>query len=274
MICLWEDFLRLLPPAMVPEADSLGRDRLRELRLRLGDRPEYILPDRRCQGRDKVTRQTLDYCVNAASRYSPWAAATAARGYITAPGGHRVGICGHVVRHQGVVTGIRDPTSLCLRVARDFPGIGRGGVGAASTLILGPPGWGKTTLLRDICREIGNREEICVVDERGELFPQGFSRGKHMDVLTGCGKGEGLEMALRTMTPRWLAVDEITSREDSDALVFAANCGVRLLATAHAASAGDLKRRSCYRPLVEEGIFERVLVLHPDQSWHGEGITP
>ena len=271
MSCAWEDFLRLLPPAMVPEADSLGRDRLRELRLRLGDRPEYILPDRRCQGRDPVTRQTLDYCVNAASRYSPWAAATAAQGYITAPGGHRIGLCGEAVCQEGKITGIGEITSLCLRVARDFPGIGRGWTMArGSTLILAPPGWGKTTLLRDICRQIGERETICVMDQRRELFPQGFSRGKRVDVLSGCPKGPGMEMVLRTMTPQWIAVDEITAREDTRALCQAAFCGVKLLATAHGREGADLCRRGIYRPLVELGIFDSLLILGRDKSWRWE----
>lgn len=271
MTCAWEEFLKLLPGSLRQEADSWGREELQELRLRLGQKPEYIFPGRGRWGRETVTRQTLDFCVNAASRYSPWAASTAARGYITAPGGHRIGLCGEAVWDRGQVAGIREPTSLCLRVARDFPGIGRDGAAlGTSLLLLGAPGWGKTTLLRDICRQIGEKETVCVVDSRGEVFPKGIPRGRRMDVLSACPKGTGVEMVLRTMTPQWIALDEITAAEDTRALLFAANCGVKLLATAHAASPQELSSREIYRPLVEQGIFEHLLVLRPDKSYRLE----
>lgn len=271
MICAWEDFLRLVPPRLRKTVDSLGKKDLWELRLRLGVPAELVGPGGSQWGTGPVTREELAYCVNAASRYSPWAAATGAQGYITAPGGHRVGLCGEAVCQEGKIVGMGQLSSLCLRVARDFPGIGKGFTTArGSTLILAPPGWGKTTLLRDICRQIGERETICVIDQRRELFPQGFSRGKRVDVLTGCPKGQGMEMALRTMTPQWIAVDEITAREDVRALVQAAFCGVRLLATAHGREGKDLYRRGVYRPLAELGIFDSLLILGRDKSWRWE----
>lgn len=271
MICAWEEFLKPVPPRLRKNVDSLGRQDLRELRLRLGVPPELVFDGGSQWGTGPVTREELCYAVNAASRYSPWAAATAAQGYITAPGGHRIGLCGEAVCQEGKITGIGEITSLCLRVARDFPGIGRGWTMArGSTLILAPPGWGKTTLLRDICRQIGERETVCVIDQRRELFPQGFSRGKRVDVLSGCPKGPGMEMVLRTMTPQWIAVDEITAREDTRALCQAAFCGVRLLATAHGREGADLCRRGIYRPLVELGIFDSLLILGRDKSWRWE----
>lgn len=275
MTCAWDEFLKLLPLGLRQEADALGKGDLQELRLRLGAKPEYILPKGSRWGQETVTRQTLEYCVNAASRYSPWAAATTAQGYITAPGGHRVGLCGEAVWSGGKVCGIREPTSLCLRVARDFPGIGwEGSALGGSALILGPPGWGKTTLLRDVCRQISQNQTVCVVDQRGEVFPKGIPRGKRMDVLTGTGKAEGVEMVLRTMSPQWIAVDEITAREDAQALLFAANCGVKLLATAHASGPADLRSREIYRPLTEQGVFAHLFILNRDKSYRLErGIS-
>lgn len=269
MTCAWEELLKLLPPPLRSEADSLGREALQELRLRMNAPPEYVLPGGSRWGRHTVSRQTLEYCVNAASRYSPWAAATAAQGYITAPGGHRLGLCGEAVCRDGHVTGLRELTSVNLRVARDFPGIGAAAMPlAGSTLVLGAPGWGKTTLLRDIARQLGRNQTVGVVDERGELFPMGFARGRRMDVLSLCPKAVGVEMLLKTMTPQWIAVDEITSREDAMALLSAAGCGVRLLATAHGAALSDLGKRAVYRELM--GVFQAVLLLKPDKSYRLE----
>ena len=169
--------------------------------------------------------------------------------------------------NDGRIAGIREPDSLCLRVAHDVTGIGKSsGNLRGSVLIIGPPGSGKTTLLRDLCREISRRETVAVVDERGELFPIGYDRGKALDVLSLCPKPEGIDMALRTLGPATLAVDEITGEDDAQALLRAGWCGVRLVATAHAASMEDLKKRPIYRSLWENRLFEHLLICHRDKS--------
>ena len=145
MMCAWKQLLSVLPPRLRPEVDRLGKNALQELRLRLGMPPELVLSGESRWLGCCVSREDLNYCINAASRYSPWAAATTAQGYLTAPGGHRIGLCGEVVCKDGVVTGIREISSLCIRVARDFPGIAKRAADApGSILILGAPGWGKT----------------------------------------------------------------------------------------------------------------------------------
>lgn len=270
MRCAWSSLLGILPMWIRQEVDRLGRESLQELRLRTGSPPELILSGSIQRLHKEVSREDLHFCVNAASRYSPWAAATAAHGYITAPGGHRIGLCGEAVCKDGTVTAIREITSLNIRVARDFPGIGKKADISGSVLILGAPGWGKTTLLRDIARNLARSQTVAVVDERGELFPEGFCRGRRMDVLTGCPKDAGIEMVLRAMGPECIVVDEITAASDMQALLRAMGCGVRLLATAHASGMKDLRSRPVYKPLLDYGIFQTILVLGPDKSFYTE----
>lgn len=272
MRCAWKELMAILPPWLQREAGG-AQDKLQELRLRINSPPELVTAEGCCWRNRNVTMDDLNFCVNTASRYSPWAASTAAQGYITAPGGHRIGLCGEAVCKDGHIAGIRHLNALCIRVARDFPGIAAGlQAQNGSLLILGAPGWGKTTLLRDLIRQRSDRGgHISVVDERGELFPQGgFPAGRRTDILTGCSKAEGIEMLLRTMGPDCIAVDEITAETDCRGLIRAARCGVDLLATAHAASMEDFLSRDVYKPLSARHIFDHIVILHPDKSWHLE----
>lgn len=274
MTCAWKELLAVLPIWMRKDVDALGSVSLQELRLRINSPPELVFSDESRWLTRRITQEDLNYTVNAASRFSPWTAASAAQGYITAFGGHRIGLCGETVVQQNTIIGIKNVSSLCIRVARDFPGIADGVAKiTCSVLILGPPGWGKTTLLRDLIRQTEDKEKICVVDERGELFPEGISRGKRIDILSGCSKREGIPMLMRTMGPSCIAVDEITDPDDALALLYAANCGVRLLATAHAVSVSDLRKRSVYRPLLDNHVFDTFLVLKRDKSYTMERMT-
>ena len=276
MKCAWESLMQILPTWLRPEVDRLGKERMQELRLRMGKLPELVMGKESIWLNQDCRMDDLNYVINTASRYSPWAAETIGEGYLTAPGGHRIGICGKAVVHGGNVTGIRQPESLCIRVARDFPGIAGGAANlSGSVLIVGPPGSGKTTLLRDLIRQISLRETVGVVDERGELFPQGtFEEGKRLDVLTGCPKGDGIMMVLRTMGPDSIAVDEITAREDCEALLHAGWCGVRLLATVHGSGPEELKSKPLFKPLVEGKLFDHVLVLDREKCFHREEMEP
>lgn len=275
MRCVWDSFLSILPLHMRSEVDKYGKNTLQELRLRLERPPELVLGNSSRWLAQQTTSQDIHFVIQTASKYSPWAAATASEGYITAAGGHRIGICGEVIVKDGRVTGIRTPASLCIRVARDFQGIAERAAGLkGNILIIGPPGSGKTTLLRDLIRQISNSgSAIAVVDERGELFPTGFEQGRRTDVLYGCSKRQGLEMALRTMGPSCIAVDEITAVDDCSALIQCCWCGVRLLGTAHACNVSDLKNRPIYRPLWESHIFENILILRRDKTWYTERMV-
>ena len=275
MMCAWQELLQILPPRLRANVDAHGKKVLQELRLRIGQAPELICGSGSVVIGDPICTDDVNYVINTASRYSPWAAATASRGYITAPGGHRIGICGDAVMMDGKMNGIRRVRSVCIRVARDYTGIAAGIPHEGSVLIIGPPGAGKTTLLRDLIRQRsdGGLHSICVVDERGELFPSGFQTGMRTDILTGCTKEAGIPSALRSMGPGAIAVDEITEESDVRALCQAAGCGISLLATAHGSSYEEMKKRTAYQKLFAQGIFHILVILREDKSWRTERIT-
>ena len=273
--CAWKELLSILPLRLRPEVDRQGRGTLQEIRLRLGKPVSLICADGRYQLSYHVKPDDLQSILHLASQYSPWTVTTLAQGYITAPGGHRIGICGQAQIRNGRMDGITTVTSLNIRVARDFPGIsGNLWLRRENVLILGPPGSGKTTLLRDLTRQRSLNENISVVDERGEIFPPAaeFDIGANTDVLTGCSKEEGITLVLRAMNPACIVVDEITAQEDCDALIKAGWCGVSLLATAHASMLSDLRSRPVYRPLISSGLFETAVILRRDKSWYTERI--
>lgn len=235
---------------------------VREIRLRQGKLPRLVTV---CGWRDlegAVAEEEMRYVLNAASGYSPWTAESLKEGYLTAPGGHRIGVCA-----DGSAI-----SSLCIRVARDVTGIAMGLPREESLLILGPPGSGKTTLLRDHIRAVSRKYMVSVVDERREIFPGGFCRGENTDVLSGVDKSRGIDRMLRAMGPQVIAMDEVTSADDCAALLRAAWCGVRLIATAHADSVEDLRSRGVYRPLVEAGLFEKAVVPDGAGRWKIEEV--
>lgn len=280
MKCAWQEFIHLLPQWLRQEVDKQGREALEELRLRCDLPPELRLLNRSVFLSRVVNEDDINYCINNASHYSPWSAQTVSNGYITAPGGHRIGICGDATVDNMCMKGITHPSSICIRIARDFPGITRSVKNLkGSILIIGSPGSGKTTLLRDLIRNRSNNGfgSIAVVDEKLELFPKNGNRfcfdiGKRTDVLSGCSKAHGISTVLRNMGPDTIAVDEITENADCTALLHAGWCGVSLLATAHAANLEDLYSRPVYQPLIASRLFQTILILQPDKSWRMERI--
>lgn len=228
-----------------------------------------------------VSAEDLQFSVNIASRYSPWTAGTVSKCFITAPGGHRLGLCGNAVISKGTISGVHPLTSVCIRVARDFPGIAKNAAQySGSVLIIGKPGSGKTTFLRDFIRQRSNmyRVPVSVVDEREEIFPitdnrHAYPTGNFTDVLSGCCKSQGIEAVLRNMGPDTIAVDEITAEEDCKALLHAGWCGVKLIATAHAGSREDLFNRPVYRPIIESRLFDTLITMQRDKSWCAERMN-
>ena len=268
------------------EVDRSNMARTEEIRLRVGKSPSLVLPEgeRIIPGTRVVEPEDLKHLVEIASRWSfHTVLEQMRRGYLTIEGGHRLGLCGTVVMEGEQIHALRDISAVNLRVARQLTGVARQTAGQLirdghlqNTLILGPPGAGKTTFLRDLIRCISTGEgisplRVAVADERGELAavwdgrPQ-MELGERTDVLDGCPKALAVTLLLRGMGPQVIAVDEITAPEDILAMQQAVGCGVALLATAHGACAEDLRRRPLYRLMLEKDIFHRLVTIRVEKG--------
>lgn len=270
--------ISILPPELRAGLARLELSAVEELRLRAGHPPAALLrgQERPIPGVSApVTSRMLEQILSAATGHSCYSAEESLReGYVTLPGGHRIGLCGAAAVQDGRVRAIRSVSSLCVRIARQIPSTPPELVRRLreSALILGPPGCGKTTLLRDCVRQLSNSgQRVCIVDERGELAACHLGAaqldvGAHTDVLTGCPKACGIPLLLRGMRPDWIAVDEITAPEDIRAMEQASYCGVRFLATAHASGPDELQKRPLYRSLCTLGLFKTLWILTPDRQ--------
>lgn len=194
-----------------------------------------------------------------------------AEGFVTIRGGCRVGICGTAVRRGDAPMALRHISSLNFRIAGEYIGTALGfwqqiGQKPAGILVAGPVGSGKTTFLRDLCRLIGSSARTALIDERGELacmlrgMPQ-HDVGRMTDVLDGYPRAEGILTALRVLTPDCIICDEISTRQDADAVLQANGCGVQLAASCHAGNADELRKRTVLQPLLEANVFRYCVFL-------------
>ena len=260
------------------------RARTTEIRMRAGGTLTLTLPEGPYPLEDspRLTGAQLAQALRALCEYSVHSyTEDIARGYVTLPGGHRAGVCGTAVTERAdaaagsVVTAVRDISSINLRVAREF-------TGAASELyarlyqsgrlpgllISGPPGSGKTTLLRDLARRLSDISccRVAIIDERGELAGARAGTpccavGANTDVLTGYPKGEGILLAIRSLSPEIILCDELGGESDALALEAGFHTGVRFVATLHAGDSDDALSRPVARRLLSCGAFDYLAHL-------------
>ena len=271
----FEQAVRALPQRLRAAALALpetARAQAEEIRLRAGQALTVYAPSAHASA-VTVSADDLARTLEGVSHGSLHTVLDSLRhGFVTLPGGHRLGVCGSAAVRDGSVAHIRDISSVCIRVAREKKGIADkllpallDGGRLPNILMISPPGAGKTTLLRDLIRAVSDGgSRVSVADERGEIaacfggVPQ-LDVGRHTDVMSCVPKTEAAMMLLRGMAPQVLALDEITAPEDAAVLTACTGCGVSVLSTAHAAGPDDLRKRPVYRGLLD--VFDRLVVI-------------
>ena len=291
MLLAWRETLcPRLSKRFARAARALSHDEaanLIELRIRL-DRPaEWVF----CGGSrlelPPVNAQELEELLAALSGYALYACEQQmADGFIPLPGGHRAGVCGRFVQKDGENARMSAISSVCVRIARHVQGASKPLQShlldehghCRRLLLLGPPGCGKTTALRDAALWLSDEcsLHIGVADERQELFASTKLGGaRFVDVLSGAPKPEAVRKLLRSMAPDAIVTDEIGEPRDVGALLDAARCGVGLLASAHAGDMEDAMRRPVLRALFDARAFDRYALLGMQASllavWDAQG---
>lgn len=264
--------LARIPEALRLELDSLPDiiwDQIQEIRIQVG-RPIWLsLPGRLFPLQTQISQKELEDCFSALCEYSVHTyLPQICQGFLTIRGGHRVGLGGTAVIQHGAVVSIRELSSLNIRLSR----IGTMQIqpladrlfedGLHSVLIAGAPASGKTTLLREFAQYLSQTVKVTVVDERGEIMEESAQNfGGCIDVLRGFPKTAGILQAVRTLSPQIVVCDEIGNRQETEQLLEAVHCGVKLLAAIHADSLGELLEKPQFLQLQEMETFERIIIL-------------
>ncbi|MBS5987319.1 stage III sporulation protein AA [Clostridium sp.] len=276
MDILDEGIVKLFPPRVVEALGEYLKDNaLQEIRLKI-EKPIIITSSKGEVVLSYILRrEDIKYILQRISNYSLYAYEEEIRqGFITIRGGHRVGLAGECVMDNGKIKTIRNISSLNIRICREILGCSKKVMKyivedkkVLNTLIISPPKCGKTTILRDIARNLSDGgKKISIIDERSEIaasylgVPQ-MKVGIRTDVLDNCLKSEGLIMAIRSLSPEIIICDEIGTLKDIEALIMAFNSGVNIVVTLHGESLDDLTNRSVFKELLENNVVERVILL-------------
>ncbi|EAX47925.1 AAA ATPase [Thermosinus carboxydivorans Nor1] len=279
--------LRGVPPALLAQATEIRLRVNQPLLLGLGATDVMLTPAGQPTGRREQAYcccyDDLIKTLQLISKNSLYAFEQELKlGFITIAGGHRVGLAGQVIVHDGTVKALKNATSMNIRLAREVKGcadplmpylIGPDGR-LYSTLLISPPRCGKTTLLRDIIRQLssGVRQlnfsgvQVGLVDERSEIAAcvsgvPTMDLGPRVDVLDGCPKASGLLMLLRSMAPQVLVTDELGRGEDAAAIQEALHAGVVVVATVHGRDIAGIAQRPYVGELIKNGWFDRYVIL-------------
>lgn len=254
-------------------------DDIQEIRLRVnkplavmyGFKPGYITSNGNftCNPANTVivAEHELNQCFEAVCQYSVHSfKREICDGFVTLKGGHRVGLCGTTVIHNNAIENIKNISSLNFRISRQIKGCAEKLYreiflhGLCNVLIAGAPMSGKTTLLRDLTRSLGNYYKTSVIDERGEIasvwngIPQN-DVGTNTDVFDGYPKVEGISTAIRVMSPQIIVCDELGGEKDMNAIKQASYCGVYVVATIHANHISELVKRT------GTDVFDKIVFL-------------
>ncbi len=270
--------VRRLPPEIAERLSDLGDD-VTELRIRRGRRLSLTRFNGRGGTGSVFINQEIDFIVNDSlmdktldglcshSLYSHME--TMNEGYLALPDGYRVGVAGRAVEEEGKIKHLSEITSLNIRIPRDVPGVAgelyerlsRSGF-SKSVLLFSPPNMGKTTILRDIILRLASppaARKVALIDTRREIETSRLSLCPNLDILSGYPKGKGIEIATRTLSPEYIVCDEIGGTEEAIPLLSAQNCGVPIIATAHASGVHELLLRKNIALLHEARLFTEYI---------------